>query len=315
VIAGGAPAWLRTRLRDALEHAAERYPDERSAAAALAARHGREPEEIVPTNGAAEALWLLPAALRPSLAAVIHPAFTEAEAALRAAGIALGRVQRDPDRDFELDPRAVPEAPDLVIVGNPASPSATLSGADAVLALRRPGRVVVVDEAFMELVPGEPGSLAREPLHDVIVVRSITKALGIPGLRAGYAIAAPPLAARLRSVRPPWAANALALAALEAAAEHPHELAQIAERAAADRADLAARLVAIDGLRVWPGVANFCLVEVGDGPRVIAALRDRNIAVRPAASFPGLGPGHIRVTARAPDQNAQLAQALAEALS
>jgi histidinol-phosphate/aromatic aminotransferase/cobyric acid decarboxylase-like protein len=154
----------------------------------------------------------------------------------------------------------------------------------------------------------------RERLGDVIVVRSLTKALAVPGLRVGYAVAAPALAARLRAARPPWSCNTLALAALAAAAQHPDAIAAIAERAAAERADLAARLAAIPGVRVWPAAANFCLVEVADGPAVVAALRGRAIAVRPAASFPGLGPGHLRITARAPAANARLAEALAEAL-
>ena len=166
----------------------------------------------------------------------------------------------------------------------------------------------------MSLVPGEPGTLVRTPLPDVIVVRSLTKALGIPGLRAGYAVAPPALADRLRAVRPPWSANVLALRALSAAAAHPAELAAIAERADAERTDLAERLAAIAGVRVWPGAANFVLVAVDDGPGAVAALRAQTIAVRPAASFPGLDARHIRITARDPEQNAQVAEALAAAV-
>ncbi|HLM85609.1 MAG TPA: hypothetical protein VK272_05415, partial [Solirubrobacteraceae bacterium] len=59
---------------------------------------------------------------------------------------------------------------------------------------------------------------------------------------------------------------------------------------------------------------NFCLIEVPDGPAVLAALRERRIAVRAAASFPGLGPDHLRVTARAPHENERLVDALAEAV-
>ena len=312
VVAGGPPAWLRNALRAA---DVTRYPDERAATAALAARHGRAAAEIVPANGAAEALWLLPTALRPRHAVVVHPGFTESEAALRAHGVRVTRVQRDPDAGFALDPAAIPAGADLVVVGNPASPSGTLDPAAALLALRRPGRVVAVDEAVMDLVPGEPATLAGERLDDVVVIRSLTKALAVPGLRVGYAVAAPALAARLRAVRPPWSCNALALAALVAAADHPGEIAAIAERAAAERADLAARLTAIPGVRVWPGVANFCLAEVADGPGVVAALRERAIAVRPAASFPGLGPGHLRITARDPDANARLARAIEEVVA
>ncbi|MCW3000732.1 MAG: aminotransferase class I/II-fold pyridoxal phosphate-dependent enzyme, partial [Conexibacter sp.] len=314
VVAGGPPPWLRCALAAALDDDALRYPREDGAIAAIAARHGRDAAEIVPTNGAAEALWLLGPAIRPALAACVHPGFTEAEAALRAHGIAVVRVQRDPERGFALDPTAVPEGADLVIVGNPASPSGTLDPAAAILALRRPGRVVVVDEAFMDLVPGEPGSLAQTPLDDVIVVRSLTKALGVPGLRVGYAIAPVPLAGRLRAVQPPWSANALALTALRAAAAHPAELAAIAEQAAAQRDDLEDRLRAIDGVRVWPGAANFVLVAVEDGPGVLGALRAQRIAVRPAASFPGLDERHLRITAREPERNARVAAAVAAAL-
>jgi len=314
VVAGGPPPWLRTALEAALADVVSRYPSEDDAVAALAAQHGRDAREIVPTNGAAEALWLLGYALRPRLAACVHPAFTETEAGMRAHGVEVVRVARDPARDFALDPARVPEAADLVVVGHPASPSGTLDPQSALLALRRPGRTVVVDEAFMDLVPGEPGTLVRTALDDVIVVRSLTKALSVPGLRVGYAVAPPALAERLRAVRPPWSANALALTTLAAAAAHPAELAAIAERAGAEREDLAARLRAIDGVRTWPGAANFVLIEAADGPALVAALRTRRIAVRPAASFPGLDDRHIRITARDPERNARVAEAVAAAM-
>ncbi len=291
-----------------------RYPREEEAIDAIAALHGRKAAEVVPTNGAAEALWLLPAALRPKLAACVHPGFTEAEAALRAHGVPVECVLRDPERGFALEPAAVPAAADLVVVGNPASPSGTLDPVAAVLALRRPGRIVVVDEAFMDLVPGEPATLVRDPLDDVIVVRSLTKVLAVPGVRAGYAVAAPALAQRLRAMRPPWSANALALAALAAAAARPQALADAALRADGERSDLESRLTAVDGVRTWPGAANFCLIEVADGPGVVAALNARAIAVRHAASFPGLGEGHLRLTARGPSENAHLVEALDEAV-
>jgi histidinol-phosphate/aromatic aminotransferase/cobyric acid decarboxylase-like protein/adenosyl cobinamide kinase/adenosyl cobinamide phosphate guanylyltransferase len=315
VLESRPPGWLREALDQALDGDAGRYPDDTIAAATTAARHDRQPDEIVPCNGAAEALWLLGPALRPRLAACVHPAFTEAEAGLRAHGSPVVRVQRDPDAGFRLDPTAVPEAADLVVVGNPASPSGTLEPATALLALRRPGRTVVVDEAFMGMVPGEPGSLGGERLDDVIVIRSLTKLLSIPGLRAGYAIAPAELALALRAVRPPWSANVLALAALTAAARHPAEAAALAERSAAQGADLQRRLSALNGLRLWPSVTNFSLVEVPDGERVAAALRAQRIAVRPAASFPGLGPGHLRITARDPERNRAVAAALADALA
>jgi histidinol-phosphate/aromatic aminotransferase/cobyric acid decarboxylase-like protein/adenosyl cobinamide kinase/adenosyl cobinamide phosphate guanylyltransferase len=315
VLSGGPPQWLRAALREALERGAGTYPDERQAVGALAALHGREPEEIVPTNGAAQALWLLPAALRPTLAACVHPDFTEGEAALRAHGVPVARVLRDPDRGFALEPAAVPEAADLVLLGNPASPTGTLDPAAAVLALRRPGRTVVVDEAFMAMVAGEPASLVRDAPPDVIVVRSLTKALSVPGLRVGYAVASAQLAQRLRAARPPWSVNALALAAIVAAAQRPEALAATAVRAGAEREHLLRGLARIPGVRSWPSCANFCLIEVPDGPCVARALRARGIAVRPAGSFPGLTASHLRLVAREPAANDRLLEALQAAVA
>ena len=136
MVAGGPPAWLRTALAAA---PLDRYPDEDDAVTAIAAHHGCAPEQIVPTNGAAEALWLLGPAFRPRLAACVYPAFTETEAGLHAHGVDVVRVLRDPERGFALDPSQVPDDADLVVVGNPASPSGTLDPAAAILALRRPG--------------------------------------------------------------------------------------------------------------------------------------------------------------------------------
>jgi histidinol-phosphate aminotransferase len=147
------------------------------------------------------------------------------------------------------------------------------------------------------------------------VVRSLTKLLSIPGLRAGYALAPPALADALRAVRPAWSANALALEALVAAAARPGELDALAQRAAAERDDLAVRLAQIPGVRTWPSATNFCLIEVEDGPGLVARLRRHQIAVRAAGSFPGLGPHHIRLTARDPAANARLADAVAEGLA
>lgn len=304
VVAGGPPPWLA----DALRTDVSAYPREDEAVAATAARHHRTTEEVVLTNGAAEALWLLPAALRPRHAAILHPGFTESEAALRAHDVPVTQVVRDPEAGFAVDPAAVPADADLVIVGNPASPSGTLAPAADILALRRPGRTVVVDEAFMDLVPGEPGSLARDAPADVVVVRSLTKALAVPGLRVGYALAAPAVADRLRAVRPPWSANAVALAVLRAAADRSGELAAIAARVHAEREDLERRLDDA-GVRRWPAAANFVLTHPGHG--ALDRLREAGIAARPCGSFPGLTAQHLRITAREPAANARVAEALA----
>ncbi|MFF0357906.1 MULTISPECIES: pyridoxal phosphate-dependent aminotransferase [unclassified Nocardia] len=145
------PAWLRDRLAARLDDLG-RYPsaeDEAAARAAVAARHGRRPDEVLLLAGAAEGFALLPR-LAPRLAAVIHPSFTEPELALREAGVPVTRVILEPP--YTLDPALVPEEADLVVLGNPTNPTSVLHPAAVIEALRRPGRLVVVDEAFADAV-------------------------------------------------------------------------------------------------------------------------------------------------------------------
>lgn len=313
VVPGGPPRQVPERLAAALERI-ERYPDDGPATRAVARRHGRAPEEALMLNGAAEAFWLLAHALRPRRAVCVHPSFTEPEAALRSAGAEVVRAQRD-QRDFCLDPGVVDPAADLVVTGNPNNPTGNLDPAAALAGLARPGRVLVVDEAFMDLVPAEAESLARRgDLPGVVVVRSLTKAWALPGLRAGFLLGPPDVVAALRAARQPWSVNSLALAALEAYGDGDLAPAAVAGEVALAREELAARLRSLPGVRVWPSAANFLLIRVPDGPAVRCGLMERRIAVRAAGTFPGLTPHHLRVAVRTAPDNERLVTALAEVL-
>src|SRR5579859_240373 len=147
---GTPPSWLRDRLA-AVDLA--RYPDPSAAVDAIAKRHGCDPSEVLVTAGAAEAFTLLARAVAPRHAVVVHPQFTEPERALRAAGHAVDRVVLRAPR-FELDAADVPDSADLVVVGNPTNPTSVLHSDDTLRALARPGRIVVVDEAFAACVAG-----------------------------------------------------------------------------------------------------------------------------------------------------------------
>ncbi|MGI8311092.1 Rv2231c family pyridoxal phosphate-dependent protein CobC [Saccharopolyspora hattusasensis] len=312
------PAWLRHRLAAALDRLG-RYPsaaDDLAARAAAAARHGRDASEVLLLAGAAEGFALLPS-LRPRLAALVHPSFTEPELALRTADVEVARVQLDPADGYRLDAGAVPEQADLVVLGNPTNPTSVLHQAAEIRRLLRPGRVVVVDEAFSDTVPGEPESLAgcREP--GLLVFRSLTKMWGLPGLRAGYALGDPDLLRRLGRYRPHWPINALVLEAVVACCE-PDALAE-SEQAAVEfeehRAGLVAELDGIPGLQVaMPARAPFLLLRADGEAEVRDALRQHGIAVRRGDTFPGLGPDHLRVAVRDPAQNALLVKALRDIL-
>jgi histidinol-phosphate aminotransferase len=315
----GPPAWLRERLSAALDGLG-RYPcaaQDSAARAAVAARHGRDPVEVLVLGGVAEGFALLPA-LAPRLAAVVHPSFTQPEVALRSAGIPVERVLTD--TGYRLRPERIPVEADLVVLGNPTNPTSVLHPAEAVRALARPGRVLVVDEAFADAEPGERESLAADcDTPGLLVFRSLTKTWALAGLRAGYALGDPALLARLAAPRPPWPVSTLALEAVIACSAPPAvaQAQDAAERLAVARAAQAERLGALPGVTVLPGQAPYLLLRLpqGRGARVREALRDAGVAVRRGDTFPGLGPDHVRVAVRPEDQVARLVEALADAIA
>lgn len=314
---GTPPRWLADRLHEAVD-AVSGYPDQRPARAAVARRHGRAVDEVLLTAGGAEAFVLLARALRPRRASVVHPQFTEPEAALRATGHPVHRVILTAGDGFRLTADVVPADADLVVVGNPTNPTSVLHPAATLSALARPGRVLVVDEAFADCLPAEEGSVAGcRDLPGLVVVRSLTKTWGLAGLRVGYLLAAPDLVARLAGAQPLWPVSTPALAAAEACCR-PDAAAEAdawARRLEVERTYLSEALAALPEVHVVPDArASFLLLRVPDGGRVRTELREIGFAVRRGDTFPGLGPDWIRVAVRDRTTSDSFVAALAQVL-
>ncbi len=284
------PPWLLSRLERALPSLAA-YPDQARAVRAVAQRHDRNPDEVLLTNGAAEAFALLARALTPQHALCVHPSFTEPELALRQAGHAVHHLVLD--APYELG--EVPDEADLVVLGNPTNPTGVLHR--GVGRLCRPGRITVVDETFAEDTPGEPESLAgRGDLPGLVVVRSLSKTWALAGLRVGYLLAAPDVVERLRQAQPAYPVSTLALTALDTcSARGPvAAAAKVAVEVAAVRDRLEAALLAL-GVEVTPGSnAPYLLCRVQGRSDVRELLHSEGVAVRAGATFPGLTAEHWR---------------------
>jgi histidinol-phosphate aminotransferase len=308
------PQFLRRALTEAVEDLA-RYPDPRAATQAVAAAHGVPEECVLLTAGAAEAFTLV--AQQPWEApTVVHPQFTEPEAALLAAGHRVDRLLlREPD-DFALGSARAPDA-DLVVVGNPTNPTSRLHDPEEI---GRLGRFVVVDEAFMDAIEdvGAPTySLARTAAisQHLLVIRSLTKTYSIAGLRVGYVIGHPDRLASLARRRPPWPVSSLASAAAIACVSDEGRA-----YAARVRTTLPERLTHLgEGLRssgfvVPPGPRGpFLLARHPQAAEIRNRLRGQGIAVRRGDTFPGLGGQWLRFAARDRTATDRLVAALAAA--
>jgi histidinol-phosphate aminotransferase len=307
------PEWLLTRLAERLPDLA-RYPsvaDVHRAQDAVAERHGRTRDEVLPLAGAAEGFALL-SNLRPERAAIVEPSFTEPAAALSAAGVPVHHVVLEPP--FGLAGAEMPEDADLVVVGNPTNPTSVLHTREQLLALRRPGRILVVDEAFADSIPGEPQSLAGESLPDVLVLRSLTKTWALAGLRVGYALGSPEVLARLTAQRAHWPVGTLQLTAIaeccgrQAVADAAAGALELAKM----RAEMVAGLRSV-GADVVDGRAPFVLFRMPDADRIRMVLQDRGIAIRRCDTFVGLDERYLRAAVR--PEWPQLVQAISEAMT
>jgi histidinol-phosphate aminotransferase len=216
---------------------------------------------------------------------------------------------------FTLDPALVPDDADLVIIGNPTNPTSVLHPAATLRALCRPGRTLVVDEAFMDAVPGEGESLVRDAqLPGLVVVRSLTKTWGLAGLRVGYLLAEASTVVALGAAQPKWAVSgpALAAAALCSTSAAHVEADAWAPGMAVERARLERELNALPDIAVVPGAAGPFLLLRAARHELWKPLRGKGFAVRRGDSFPGLGTDYIRVAVRDRDTSLAFVRALKE---
>jgi cobyrinic acid a,c-diamide synthase len=311
------PDWLRTIINDTTKDLAA-YPNTDTASKAIAATHGVAVDHVLPTAGAAEAFTLLARAFRPEQPLIIHPQFTEPEAALIAAGHRPKRLILSASTEFTLHSDQVSAASDFVMIGNPTNPTGALHPAAVITSLRRPGRILVIDEAFMDCVPGEIETMIGNDMTGLLVLRSLTKTWGLAGLRAGYVIGDPTLITAVQRQQPPWSVSTPALAATVACLTPDARIAaaEAANEIAVHRAYLVDQLAQLGLTVAGRPQASFVLVDTSGvrGNRapgwIRVGLRQHGFAVRRGGTFPGLTPDWIRIAVREPEITDQFVTAL-----
>jgi len=272
-----------------------RYPEIRPRALGLrlAEYFGCQPDSLLVTRGSSEAIDLLIRAFcregRDSVL-ITPPTFSMYEHYARVQGALQRRVVLSPAADFAFDVDAILDACDddtrLIFLCSPNNPTGTVLPRPALLDLltRRGERsAIVVDEAYVEF-SGEPS--AAELLHshpNLVVLRTLSKAMAFAGARCGVAIGPPGVVQVLDAIQAPYALSTPVVECVEEALTPAGlQLAQAGIAAiVAERARLASALCEFPFVeRVWPSAANFLLVQVRDGTRVVAHSRDCGVLLR-----------------------------------
>lgn len=275
-------------------------------------------ESILPGNGSTELIYLIAQALHLKNALIVIPTFSEYENAVKLTGGNAVFINTYPENDFKIiAEEVITHNVRALFICNPNNPTGTLFQKDELLEIiricKRQGTIVIIDEAFIEFVEDyEKLSLARESVKtdNLIVIRSLTKIFGIPGLRIGYTVADPDTINILNIYQKPWTVNCFAetaaLKLIKAANLIRDSIRLIGEQ----RIYLLHELRKIDGLTVFDSCANFILCHIDtedlDSNELCDLMGQRGILLRDCSNIRGLNNRYFRIAVKKCRDNQRL---------
>ncbi len=310
-----APSDLAEDLRREILARAARLPWHRYPAfvpselcARIAERHDWAPEGVLVGNGSNEVIQAtLTVAIGPGDVVVApEPTFSLYRLLTGVAGGRFVAVPLGPDFRFDVDAisrTAASEAARAVIVNSPNNPTGSVLPAGAVeRLLGETEALVLCDEAYQEFGGHSAIGLLRQSAR-LVVFRTFSKAIGLAGLRFGYALAHPDVVREISKAKLPYNVNAITLAAAEVVLEHVDRLAERTREIVAERERFVGRLAELPGLRAFPTEANFVLIRFETLPATTVferLVRDFDILVRNVSHGPQLE-GCLRISIGTPD--------------
>ncbi len=299
-----------------------RYPDfvPDSLRLRLAEFAGWQKDGVLVGNGSNELLLssLMVLIKSRSRVAIPFPTFTVYRLISNVLGAGIVDVPLSADLNYDIDElitKSQESKAAVLIVNTPNNPTGSvLRGEGLRRILEEFSGHVLLDEAYYEFW----GHSALEFLKDyprLIITRTFSKAMGMAGLRVGYLLAHPDLAAQISKAKLPYNVNQFSLTAAEVALENIDRFRPAIEAVLKERARLSGELGRIPGLKVHPTEANFFLIEVPGSPReIFDVLYGQGILIRDVSSYPMLSKC-LRISVGTPDENNRLLSALHDALS
>ena len=319
----GYPTVVRKAVSEQFDDI-QHYPDSECSELrkTIAEKASCSESNIIVGNGSNELFYLLPRALQPKKGVLLQPTFGEFKDAFCNSNIDVVEIISDDNglTVINRDISSLKSVEDcMVFLCNPNNPTGQLTNKKDVIGLVKdnPNRLIVIDEAFMDFVEDdEKYSVIKDaPLMDnLIVVRSLTKFYGFPGLRLGYLVANESIINKLLPYKEPWTVNTIAQVAGLAAINDKEFAANTRQYVSGEKIFLYDGLVMIKGIQPFQPTVNFILVRIGDSgitsSDIQNALMKNNILIRNCANFVGLDETYFRVAVKTREQNQKLLSAL-----
>ena len=330
----GLPDELKKLMKNMMDEL-EYYPDpEYQEMAELLGRFFQcNDRRITPVNGAVQGIYDAIHLIRPQKGLIMTPTFSEYRTAMIRSGIAVYEEPLDARECFDINldriSRRIRKGTDMVVLCNPNNPTGRVVEKKPLIRLlelcTRYRCYLVVDESFIDFLPNAAlyslmDEIANQPY--LVLIRSFTKILALPGLRIGAVIHGnQQMADRYRSKRPPWSVNTFGLSVARYL-QQPHAVSFIRrtqETIVVNRTNLYNEMKDIPGLKPIPSFVNYLLVQISSGPVNAAELQesllDRNILIRDCADFRGLDSRWFRVAVKKESQNRWLVESLKKVIS
>ncbi|MDY6906262.1 MAG: aminotransferase class I/II-fold pyridoxal phosphate-dependent enzyme [Thermodesulfobacteriota bacterium] len=296
---------------------------------AFCEKYGVQTDRVIAGNGTTQFIYSIPLAFGSRHALILAPAYADYADACRMHGVGLSFLTTGPETGFSCSADQILSAvdntgADLVFICNPNNPTGVFMSVEIIktVCAARPDVVFVIDESYLPFVEGDtPKGVMHETQFDnIVVLHSMSKIFGIPGLRIGFAVASEHLIQRLEAYNLPWCTNSLAQAAVNWLMTDKTVDRFVEETLTllnAEKTFLKGQLTGSDRLTLFDSTTSFVLVQLnGDysAETVCGQLGDRRILIRNCGNFQSLSDRFIRISLKLREQNRLLVGAIKEIL-
>ena len=274
----------------------------------IAKELGIDADNVMVTNGATEAIYIIAQLFRHSCSIIPQPTYSEYADACRLNKHIITYESGNDITDLPKDR--------VYWVCNPNNPAGNVlkKGFVDYVVRRSPRYTFVIDQSY--------GTFTKEPLLEardmqglpnVILIHSLSRKYSVPGLRLGYITAHPSTILLLRALRHPWSIPALSIEAGKFLIEQGQPVVSDLDAYLAETQRLRSELRKIEGMRIFETKTNYMLCEL-DGITGAALknhlVHEHGMLIRDCYNFYGLSRGHFRISTQLPEENDALVAAI-----
>jgi threonine-phosphate decarboxylase len=320
----GPPPGLLEFLKENIE-TITRLPeiDGREMTAHFADYLGIDPHRLLAGNGTTQLIHSMPGALKSRSTLILGPTYSDYADACKNQQVPFRMLAAAASEGFVPDMDRLREhfdRCDTIFICNPNNPTGTLIPFDTLEPLCRtyPQKNFIIDESYLPFVPqGEKESMTHSACDNVMVLHSISKIFGIPGLRVGFVAADKKIIQKFKNFMPPWSVNSLAQTAVRYLAEQSALVESFIRKTRLflekQRKQFHQSLGENPGFELYRNQTPFILIKLPQdlsGRFVWERLARERILIRNCGNFDGLSEQFIRVSLKSPEVNLRVAAKL-----